>query len=49
MAQHILGNLYLRGEQGVPRDAGQARRLFQSACKQDYEVSCTALTTLPTP
>jgi hypothetical protein len=47
MAQHILGNLYLRGEQGVPRDAGQARRLFQSACKQDYTASCTALSTLP--
>ena len=49
MAQHILGNLYLRGEQGVPRDANQARRLFQSACKQNYAASCTALTTLPTP
>ena len=47
MAQHILGNLYLRGEQGVPRDTNQARRLFQSACKQNYEASCTALTTLP--
>lgn len=49
MAQHILGNLYLKGQQGVPRDTNQARRLFQSACKQNYEVSCTALTTLPTP
>ena len=47
MAQHILGNLYLRGEQGVPRDASQARRLFQSACKQNYAASCTALTALP--
>lgn len=47
LAQHILGNLYLRGEQGVPRDANQARRLFQSACKQNYEASCTALSTLP--
>ncbi|MDX1721867.1 MAG: tetratricopeptide repeat protein [Pseudomonas sp.] len=47
MAQHILGNLYLRGEQGVPRDASQARRLFQSACKQNYAASCTALSTLP--
>ncbi|WP_374761360.1 tetratricopeptide repeat protein [Pseudomonas sp. sp1636] len=47
MAQHILGNLYLRGAQGVPRDPDQARALFQSACKQDYAVSCTALTTLP--
>jgi hypothetical protein len=47
MAQHILGNLYLRGEQGVPLDANQARRLFQSACQQNYEVSCTALSRLP--
>ncbi|GIZ13441.1 tetratricopeptide repeat protein [Pseudomonas sp. NCCP-436] len=43
MAQHILGNLYRRGEGGVPRDPDQARRLYQSACLQDYEPSCTTL------
>lgn len=43
MAQHILGNLYRRGEGGVPRDPDQARRLYQSACQQNYEVSCAAL------
>jgi hypothetical protein len=47
MAQHILGNLYLRGEQGVPLDANQARRLFQSACQQNYPASCAALEKLP--
>lgn len=47
MAQHILGNLYLRGEQGVPLDANQARRLFHSACQQNYSASCTALQALP--
>lgn len=47
MAQHILGNLYLRGEQGVPRDVNQAKRLFTSACASQYEVSCEALKTLP--
>lgn len=43
MAQHILGNLYRRGEGGVPRDPDQAQRLYQSACQQNYEVSCAAL------
>lgn len=43
MAQHILGNLYRRGEGGVPRDPDQAHRLYQSACQQNYEVSCAAL------
>lgn len=43
MAQHILGNLYRRGEGGVPRDPDQARRLYQSACQQRYEASCAAL------
>ncbi|MCU1715720.1 tetratricopeptide repeat protein [Pseudomonas sp. 5P_3.1_Bac2] len=43
MAQHILGTLYLRGEQGVPQDSAQARRLFQSACQQNYPASCKAL------
>jgi TPR repeat protein len=47
MAQHILGNLYLRGQQGVPQDANQARRLFTSACQQNYSASCEALKTLP--
>jgi TPR repeat protein len=47
MAQHILGNLYLRGEQGVPRDANQAKRLFQSACAQGYSISCETLSKLP--
>lgn len=47
MAQHILGNLYLRGEQGVAHDPAQARRLFQSACQQNYPASCTALEKLP--
>ena len=47
MAQHILGNLYLRGEQGVPLDANQARRLFTSACQQNYSASCTALQQMP--
>jgi len=42
MAQHILGNLYRRGEGGVPRDPDQARRLYQSACKQNYQPSCSA-------
>lgn len=43
MAQHVLGNLYRRGEGGLPRDPDQARRLYQSACKQNYDVSCAAL------
>ncbi|WXL24901.1 tetratricopeptide repeat protein [Ectopseudomonas mendocina] len=43
MAQHILGTLYQRGDQGVTQDPGQARRLFQSACQQNYEPSCKAL------
>jgi hypothetical protein len=47
MAQHILGNLYLKGELGVPRDPNQAKALFQSACKQNYAVSCAAQATLP--
>ncbi|WP_408636856.1 tetratricopeptide repeat protein [Pseudomonas aestuarii] len=47
MAQHILGNLYLKGQQGVPRDPGQAKRLFQSACAQGYPISCEALSKLP--
>lgn len=47
MAQHILGNFYLRGIEGVPRDPDQARRLFQSACKQKYAPSCKALDSAP--
>lgn len=47
MAQHVLGSLYLKGEQGVPRDPDQARRLYQAACGQRYEASCAALKTLP--
>lgn len=47
MAQHILGNLYLTGEQGVPRDPLQARALFQSACQQNYAPSCEALSKTP--
>lgn len=47
MAQHILGNLYLNGEQGVPRDARQARALFLSACQQNYAPSCEALERKP--
>lgn len=43
MAQHILGNLYLSGEQGVPKDSIQAKQLFQSACQQQYSASCQAL------
>jgi TPR repeat protein len=43
MAQHILGNLYLSGEQGVPKDSLQAKQLFQSACQQQYSASCQAL------
>lgn len=43
MAQHILGTLYLRGEQGVPQDNAQAKRLFQSACQHNYAASCKAL------
>ena len=43
MAQHVLGNLYRRGEGGVPRDPDQAQRLYQSACRQNYEPSCMAL------
>ncbi|MFY1017754.1 tetratricopeptide repeat protein [Ectopseudomonas khazarica] len=43
MAQHVLGNLYRRGEGGVPRDPDQALRLYQSACAQDYQASCAAL------
>ncbi|MGP0170557.1 tetratricopeptide repeat protein [Pseudomonas sp. NCHU5208] len=43
MAQHVLGNLYRRGEGGLPRDPDQAKRLYESACKQNYEVSCAAL------
>jgi hypothetical protein len=47
MAQHILGNLYLRGTQGVPQDTAQARRLFDSACKAPYPASCEVLERLP--
>ncbi|CAH0247226.1 Secretory immunoglobulin A-binding protein EsiB [Pseudomonas sp. Bi70] len=47
MAQHILGNLYLRGIDGVQRDPNQARRLFQSACKQNFAASCKALDSAP--
>jgi uncharacterized protein len=47
MAQHILGNLYLKGEYGVPRDPSQAKRLYQSACAQRYPISCEALGNLP--
>jgi len=47
MAQHILGNLYLSGQQGVPQDANQARRLFTSACQQNYGASCKALQEMP--
>ena len=47
MAQHILGNLYLRGIDGVQRDPNQARRLFQSACKQNFAASCKALDSKP--
>lgn len=47
MAQHILGNLYLKGEMGVPRDPNQAKALFHSACKQNYAASCAAQATLP--
>lgn len=47
MAQHILGNLYLKGEYGVPRDPNQAKRLYQSACGQRYPISCEALSNLP--
>lgn len=43
MAQHVLGNLYRRGEGGVPRDPDQAQRLYQSACQKNYEPSCMAL------
>ena len=43
MAQHVLGNLYRRGEGGVSRDPDQAQRLYQSACQQNYEPSCMAL------
>ena len=43
MAQHVLGNLYRRGEGGVQRDPDQAQRLYQSACQQNYEPSCMAL------
>lgn len=46
MAQHILGNLYLRGEQGVELDTYQAKRLFNSACQQHYAASCSALENL---
>lgn len=47
MAQHILGNLYLKGEMGVPRDPNQAKALFHSACQQNYAASCAAQATLP--
>lgn len=47
MAQHILGNLYLKGEQGVPHDPRQARALFLSACQQNYTASCEALNQNP--
>ncbi|PTS85605.1 sel1 repeat family protein [Pseudomonas sp. HMWF032] len=47
MAQHILGNLYLTGEQGVPSDPLQARALFKSACQQNYAPSCEALRKTP--
>lgn len=47
MAQHILGNLYLKGAQGVPRDPMQAKALFQSACQQRYAASCDALNKTP--
>ncbi|MHA6494115.1 tetratricopeptide repeat protein [Pseudomonas borbori] len=47
MAQHILGNLYMKGDQGVARDPSQARRLFQSACAQEYKPSCAVLDKAP--
>lgn len=47
MAQHILGNLYLRGAQGVPRDPNQAKRLLTSACEKQYAASCETLQSLP--
>lgn len=47
MAQHILGNLYLRGTQGVARDPNQAKTLFDSACAKQYAASCEALKALP--
>ena len=36
-----------RGEGGLPRDPDQARRLYESACKQNYAASCTALGNTP--
>lgn len=47
MAQHVLGNFYLKGQHGVPEDAYQARALFLSACQQNYAPSCEALKPKP--
>jgi TPR repeat protein len=47
MAQHILASFYLRGIEGLPRDPEQARRLYHSACRQNYTASCKALNSLP--
>ncbi|WP_341303640.1 tetratricopeptide repeat protein [Pseudomonas sp. TMP25] len=47
MAQHVLGNFYLEGEHGVPKDAYQAHALFLSACQQNYAPSCAALKQKP--
>ena len=37
----------MRGIDGVERDPNQARRLFQSACRQNYAASCKALDSAP--
>ncbi|TWI52629.1 hypothetical protein IQ22_03399 [Pseudomonas duriflava] len=47
MAQHMLGNFYMDGMHGLPRDTFQAKRLYQSACDKKFESSCQRLSTFP--
>jgi TPR repeat protein len=47
MAQHMLGNFYMEGMHGLPKDTFQAKQLFQSACNNKFESSCQRLSTLP--
>lgn len=47
MAQHMLGNFYMEGMHGLPKDTFQAKQLYKSACDKKFENSCQRLSTLP--
>jgi TPR repeat protein len=47
MAQHMLGNFYMEGLHGLPKDAFQAKQLYKSACDKKFESSCQRLSALP--